>query len=74
MLKYADFPPFCRDKWICRGSGKWCQKRTRILLNFMWYYSNIGDVVFTKARRKARISMWSRGSSPMQGLESSENG
>lgn len=32
------------------------------------------DVIFAKARRKARISMWLRGSSLFQGLESSENG
>lgn len=29
---------------------------------------------FAKARKKARISMWSRGSSLFMGLESSENG
>ena len=54
----------------------WCdeQKRTRIELCFMCYNSNIGDVVFAKARRKARISMWSKGSSLFMGLESSENG
>ena len=50
------------------------QKRTRILLYFVCYNSNIDDVVFAKARRKARISMWSRGSSPIQGLETLENG
>ncbi len=77
----------CPDRHSTKGGGfqpsadvrgrrqeKWCQKRTRILLYFVWYNSHIDDVVFAKARRKARISMWLRGSSPIQGLETYKNG
>lgn len=56
------------------SARKWCQKRTRIELYFTCYNSNIVNVVLAKARTKARISMWRRGSSPIQGLETCKNG
>jgi hypothetical protein len=55
---------FC-DSFLCHGplkarisavfsplEGAGAQKRTRLLLYFMWYNSHIGDVVFAKARNK----------------------